>query len=107
MNYGNTADEMAVLCSEGQDCWLLSSHISWLLEKATISQAEAICLCLPGPGPEELQQLFLTRQGQIKTLFFVTNNDGTSFFATPQRRGCHWVLIVVEIEGPDILYCDS
>ncbi|GFO45221.1 hypothetical protein PoB_007172600 [Plakobranchus ocellatus] len=63
MNYGNTADEMAVLCSEGRDGWLLPSHISWLLEKATLSQKEAICLCLPGPGPEELQQLFFARQG--------------------------------------------
>lgn len=103
---------MAHLCGEGTAGWLLSSHISWLLDRANKCQETSFCLCLSTMSPDLLRRLAAKRdKSKVKQLVIIANvgrnPDGTVYLATQTRSGNHWVVITIDLNINTIKYCDS
>lgn len=111
---GHTPNEMAILCGEGSNGWLLSNHIAWVCDKLNRCQQKVINLVLNFSTPEDLKRLKDKIGETVKYVNFVVNVgmnvDGTVFISSEKRSGNHWVLVSVDISSsnsPSVLYCDS
>ena len=102
---------MAILCTEGVDGWLLSSHIEWLLNKLNIVQNTSINFVYNFCTADNLKSLKEHMGEEVERLNIAMNvgmdADGSAFVAG-ERSGSHWVLVSLDLSSnPTVLCCDS
>ena len=110
-----TPNEMAHLCGEGSDGWLLTSHMVYILQQMTRSQHNTLCFCLNATNAGvKMPQLIKANPNIIHTvdqLVFVVNvgklADGSVFIGSDIQSGNHWTLVVVNIRKREVSYGDN
>ncbi|XP_038073203.1 uncharacterized protein LOC119741499 [Patiria miniata] len=107
--FGMTVDEMSCLCNNAE---LLSAHVIWLMELLNRIQKKAVCLYLQGSPAGSLIP-HLQRKGwllqSVRRLVVVASvaKDSENNVCLSNESGSHWVLLVVELQGKKVYYCDS
>jgi hypothetical protein len=110
----DTPDDLAVLCGQGQQGWLLSSHIMWILDRVNMVSQTTIALCLNSATVNDLKGLQRRRQlDSIKKITFVVNlgvgQAGPFVSSFGKQSGGHWSLELEfhNKEHPSLLFCDT
>ena len=85
----HTPGELAILCSEGSEVWLLSSHISWVYDILNSTHQTTVNLMWNFSTPKELKRLKDKMGENVERVNFVVNVvknvDGSVFISSDKK----------------------